>query len=157
MFNCIASPSCVGGVRMKYPSHFILVMGTPPDDASMSLDNTHSNFAVDQMLSHWPSSDLAEAPRCVMYMWTSLHLHIVTLPKYAPLYLVQWCLILSLCGITTASTESATVEWFRRLFSTSAQSGTMYHFQPLTVVLSYLQQAITEVRKSPPFWDAPAF
>lgn len=108
---------------MKYPSHFILVMGMPPDDASVFVDNARSNFAVDQMLGHWPSSDLAEAPRYVMYMRTSLHLHV--LPKYTPLYLMQWRLILSLCGFTTASTESAIVEWFRRLFSTSAQSLTM--------------------------------
>lgn len=126
----IASFLCVGGVRMKYPSHCVLVMGMPQDEGSSSSDNTCSKSALGQLLSHWPSSDLAEGPRWVMimlfvctYIHTLLLCHMLN--NFASLATV---LDSSYCVFPAASTKYATVKWFRRPSSMFAFKG-MYQFQ----------------------------
>ena len=59
--HVILYPSYIGGVRMKYPSHCVLVMGESTEEGSSSSANTCHKAAVGQMLRDWPSPDLAES------------------------------------------------------------------------------------------------
>ena len=63
---------------MKYPSHCVLVMGMSPDEGSLSSTSTCSKSAVGQLLSHWPSSDMAEGSRWVLCCMVLLYLSCIS-------------------------------------------------------------------------------